>query len=199
MDHVLRDHPEIARIAEFGKHAILLRIVVPEVVGIIAFTDVPPYADRWTVPESHLDDLASFVSFDLITHALPDGEPDWRARTEALLGLGASIYPASRRALSLIARYNELLANPAEMKDRRILYLSPTCTDLEARSVVFAYIVNEAIDGPKLDTPDLDATVMSDDVGLGPQVAFTLRLWLANVEIDAAKAYRSGLVGPNAL
>ncbi len=187
-----REFPGIAGSETLAHHASVLGEVVPETVAAIGFTDANVYADMWQRHDSYFDDLATLVTWTLVTHTFKDPTDQEREFTETLLQVGASIYPASERARGLLARYNALTVDPSELKARRVLMLYPGSDDLEARGTVFPALVNEVLDGPALDGPNFDDP--GDDPEfercLDPADAFFIRQWLCRLETGALVAYR---------
>lgn len=187
--------PGIVGDETLGHFATVLAGIVPETVAGIACSDGDVYAEMWQRPDAYIDDLATLVTWTLVTNTFKDASSDEHALTEMLLRAAATMFPASERAQGLLARYNALTADPSELKARRVLMLYPGSDDQEARGTVFPVLVNEALDGPALDGPNFD------DPGDDPEFercldaahALYLRQWLSLSEIAAIDAYRKAL------
>jgi hypothetical protein len=56
------------------------------------------------------------LSYWLITHEIDRDDPQRDAVTADLIGVAAFVYPAPKRAARLIARFGELMRNPAALR-----------------------------------------------------------------------------------
>jgi hypothetical protein len=181
----------------FRQHAIALGHTIAAAVTAICFTEMryfnaPPfYSDIWTRSENCFDDLASFLSYWFVCHEMLPGDPDRAVLTPELLSVAATVYTASNRAHRMIDRYDGLMRDPSELRDRRILMLSDRCDDDEVLGTVFAFVVNETIGGPPLEGDVNDET--SKGVAIDPCYARWLRWWMDTLQIGLIQVYREGV------
>ncbi len=194
------DHCEgICDNENFRQHAIALGNVVTTAVATICFTEfrfqgcTPFYSDIWTRTDDCFDDLASFLAYWFVSNELPVNFPDRSIHTKGLLGVAATIFTASSRAQRLIARYVDLVRNPDELRDQRILLCHPGSNVDEVRGIVFAYIVNEAIGGSSLEIDVND--VVGKGESIDPACAFWFRSWIAALQTALIELYRDAAQG----
>jgi len=191
---------EIRRNQLFQRHVLALSNAVSTAVGAICFNEMrygdeaPLYADIWTRTDEIFADLASFLSYQFVILELPSDDPNRDTLTAELLGLAATVYPASERAYGLIERYGELMEDPDELRRRCILGLFAGSDDDEARGVVFAFIVNEAIEGPPLELDVSDEGLANNRARIDPAYSLWLRMRLSLLQLELIKAYRKDTV-----
>ena len=184
----------------FRRHVLALGNAVSTAIGAICFNEMrygsepPLYADIWARSNELFTDLASFLSYQFVALGLSNEEPNHDAITAELLSVAATVYPASERAYSLIERYGNLMESPEELRRRCILGLFAESSDDEARGVVFAFIVNEAIEGPPLELDVSDEGLTNKRAGIDPAYSFWLRMRLSLLQLELIKVYREAVV-----
>jgi len=173
---------------EFENRAIALGKAVPCAVNRIAFNGISGgrddtfYGQMWLRDFSLFEDLASFLAYWLTLHEAGHPPAQGGLPLSEALELAASIYTASERGHNLIKSYREISKNPEDLRIRKILGLYSESSDDECRLVLFAYIVNEALDGPPLTSIGPEAA--------DPVVRFTFQLWLSELSIALFSLYR---------
>jgi len=192
--NLLERDKHIASNPTYSQHVIVLGRTVATMVGNVCFNqlrygDEPPfYSDVWTRSKDSFDDLAAFLAYWLIIHELDMDDPVRETMTPILLGIAAGVFPASKRGMRLIGRFNELMGDPAELRERRILGLFDGSDDDEARGVVFAYVVNEAVGGPPL---ELDVNDESNrGLAIDPAYSTWFRLWMLELAVAMIDGFR---------
>ena len=161
--------------------AVSYAIAAPGVIG--------PYYHVCEQDESVFWELASllgwyFSSCSLAKNSVVNSDGD------TIMSVAATIWPPSDRIQTLIQRFSDLMSDPQEMKDRRILWFTfPGATDDSARNVVYEYIVNELIGGPALDG---DA---SNPEGLDPATALFMKRYMQAVTIENLEKLRVAAAG----
>lgn len=156
---------------------------VPLWVTSILFLDFEPYRDLWKRDNEMIArELAAVLAYCLVINAFPDDDDLEGQRRQDLMSPIAAMFPATERIASLLQQYQRLLTDPQEMRDRKILGAFPGCEDKTARGVIFPYIVNEAIRGPRLDR---DAATALD-----PSESFWLHMYMNGVFIETVKNLR---------
>lgn len=157
---------------------------VPSVVySIIRPGFFGPYKDIWKQDVEVFWELSSFLAYYFGTRSLPENSViDKDGLT--VMNVLATIWRPADRVHSMIKRFWDLMRDPQEMKDRRMLWWThPGADDDNARNTVYEFIVNEIINGPDLggdfDNPKSD-----------PADGMFLKTYMQNIAIEHIKALR---------
>jgi hypothetical protein len=156
--------------------SVVYAVVAPGVFG--------PYKHLWKQDEEVFSELASFLGYYFGERSLPDNSVV-NSQGDTVLSVIATIWRPTDRVHAMIKRFCELMNDPQEMKERRILWWThPGADDGNARNVVYEYIVNELIHGPDLrgNFDDLEC--------LDPADGMFLKTYMQNIAIEQIKALR---------
>jgi hypothetical protein len=156
---------------------------VPLWATSILFLDFEPYGDLWKRDNGKIArELASLLAYILVINAFSDDDDIEGQRRDDLMHPVAAMFPANERVVALLQDYHRLIEDPQEMRDREILGAFPGCEDKTARGVIFPYIVNETIGGPRLNR---DAANAPD-----PSQTLWLHQYMNGVLIETVKNLR---------
>ncbi len=172
--------------------AVGLGHAIPTLVSAICFdSSFKPYSDIWKRSDSHFRDLASLLTYRISALSSSGDDAQSVEKADFVLSIAATIYPASDRAKALLVRFHDLLRDPSELRDRRILMVHSGSSDDEARGSVCALMVNETIDGPNLEGEDFEnSTFDANKNTMNPAERFFLWNWLSNLELETVTSFR---------
>ncbi|HEY1976558.1 MAG TPA: hypothetical protein VGG89_08440 [Candidatus Baltobacteraceae bacterium] len=192
---VTSDGDPIWKVRGLKAYVLALSDAVASVVyAVVAPGTFGPYADIWKQDKIVFWELASFLGYYFATRSLTE-DSVINNEGDTILSVIASIWPPNERMQAILGRYEELIKNPQEMKDRRILWHThPKANDDNARNVVYEYIVNELINGPDLGG-SFEGNLDSPECIL-PSEGMFMKIYMQNMamqHIKELKAIAAGL------